>query len=87
MSFDNVSESSKVCNICGIDKPIDQFFDRRCKECQYAINKQYSKEYYKIHRQRLIELNKLNYKLKNGHRKKIGRPRIYNIEEEPVKHG
>ena len=76
----------KTCNICGVGKPIDDFLvnHRRCKECQYEINKTYSKLYYQQHKARLIKLNKINYKIKNTHRGPNGRPKIYHAEEERV---
>jgi hypothetical protein len=76
----------KTCNICGVVKPIDDFLvnHRRCKECQYEINKTYSKLYYQQHKARLIKLNKINYKIRNPNPNKNGRPKIYNVEEERV---
>ena len=76
----------KTCNICGMEKPIEEFLvnHRRCKLCQYEINKSYSKLYYQQNKARLIKLNMINYKIRNPNRKANGRPKIYNVEEERV---
>jgi len=78
--------NTKTCNICGVEKPVGEFRinHKRCKNCLYEINKTYSKTYYQQHKKRLIEMNKINYKVKNTHRAKNGRPRIYNIEEHEM---
>ena len=76
----------KTCNICGNEKPIEEFQvnHRRCKLCQYEINKTYSKQYYQQHKKRLIDLNKVNYKIRNPNPNKNGRPKIYNVQEEVI---
>ena len=76
----------KTCNICGVNKPREEFQvkHRRCKACQYEINKSYSKLYYQQHKARLIKLNKINYKIRNPNPNKNGRPKIYNMEEEEI---
>jgi hypothetical protein len=76
----------KICNICGIGKPMEEFQvnHRRCKKCQYEINKTYSKQYYQQHKKRLIDLNKVNYRIRNPNPNKNGRPKIYHVEEERV---
>ncbi len=54
MSFDNVNEETKVCNICHVEKPVDKFRVnfRHCITCRYEINKAYS--------------NYITNKIKNG---------------------
>ena len=86
MSFDHVNDETKVCNVCNIEKPVEEFrVNRRCcKFCQYEINKSYSKLYYQQHKARLIKLNKINYKIRNPNPNKNGRPKIYHVEEEAV---
>ncbi len=76
----------KTCNICGNEKPIEEFQvnHRRCKRYQYEINKTYSKQYYQQHKKRLIDMNKVNYKIRNPNPNKNGRPKIYHVEEERV---
>ncbi len=46
MSSNNIDTESKVCNVCGEDKPRTEFrVNRRCcKKCQYATNKAYAKK-------------------------------------------
>ena len=86
MPYDHVSEEMKVCNICNTEKPKDDFLvnKRRCKECQYAINKSYSKLYYQQHKARLIKLNIINYKIKTIKSKPVGRPRIHDQQSEGI---
>ena len=86
MPFDHVHEETKVCNICNTEKPVDDCFvnKRRCKECQYAINKSYSKLYYQQHKARLIKLNSINYKIIKINSKPNGRPRIYDQQSEGI---
>ena len=79
--------TNKVCNVCGVEKPIEVFRvkSRRCKECQNMINKEYSKHYYVQHRERLKEFGIKNYHAKAGEKKKVGRPRnpeYYKEEQE-----
>ena len=76
----------KTCNISGVGKPIEEFLvnHRRCKNCQYEINKSYSKLYYQQNKARLIKLNMINYKIRNPNRKANGRPKSYNVEEEVI---
>ena len=85
MSFDNVNEETKVCNICNVDKPKDQFRVNftHCIACRYEINKAYSKLYYQQNKERLIKLNKINYKIKviNAKQKIKGRPRIHDDQQ------
>ena len=86
MSYDNVNESTKVCNICNIEKPIDAFrvHHRHCKACRYEINKAYSKKYYQQHKARLIKMNLDNYRIRTTSMNPNGRPRIYNQESEGI---
>ena len=86
MPFDNVNEETKVCNICNVDKPKDQFRVnfRHCIACRYEINKAYSKLYYQKHKARLIKLNTINYKIKTINSKPVGRPRIYDQQSEGI---
>ena len=86
MSSVNIDTESKVCNICGEDKPRSEFrVNRRCcKKCQYATNKTYAKTYYQQHKARLIKMNIENYKIKHPNPNKNGRPRIYHVEEEEM---
>ena len=86
MSFDNVNEETKVCNICHVEKPVDQFRVnfRHCIACRYEINKAYSKLYYQQNKERLIKLNKINYKIKKINSKPNGRPRIYDQQSEGI---
>ena len=86
MSFDNVNEETKVCNICNTEKPIDAFRvnHRHCKVCRYEINKAYSKLYYQQHKARLIKMNIINYKIKTINANPNGRPRIYNQQSEGI---
>ena len=86
MPYDHVGEEMKVCNICNTEKPIDDFFvnQRRCKACQYAINKSYSKLYYQQHKARLIKLNSINYKIKSINSRPNGTPRIYDQQSEGI---
>ena len=76
----------KTCNICGMEKPIEEFLvnHRRCKNCQYEINKSYSKLYYQQNKARLIKLNSINYKIKKINSKPNGRPRIYDQKSEGI---
>jgi len=75
-------EDRKICNICNTEKHIDGFQvnKRRCKACQYEINKAYSKLYYQQNKERLIKMNIINYKIKNTTRGPSGRPRKYDKE-------
>ena len=86
MSFDNVNEETKVCNICHVEKPVDKFRVnfRHCITCRYEINKAYSKLYYQQNKERLIKLNITNYKMKviQAKQKPRGRPRIYNTDQQ-----
>ena len=86
MSFDNVNEETKVCNICNVEKPKDQLRVkfRHCIACRYEINKAYSKLYYQQNKERLIKLNKINYKMKviNANQKPKGRPRIHDNDQQ-----
>ena len=79
-------EDRKICNICNTEKHIDGFQvnKRRCKACQYEINKAYSKLYYQQNKERLIKLNIINYKMKviQANQKPRGRPRIYNTDQQ-----
>jgi DNA primase len=82
----------KTCNICNIEKPLDAFRikSRRCIQCQYAINQEYSKQYYDLHRQRLQQVNKANYREKVKTIGKRGRPRnplYYPTPETEIKEG
>ena len=72
-----VTDEMKTCNICNVEKMKSEFLNRhrRCKACQYEINKNYSKSYYQENKKRLIDMNKENYKIKNTSRGKLGRPR------------
>ena len=83
MSSNNIDTESKVCNVCGEDKPRTEFrVNRRCcKKCQYATNKAYAKNYYQQHKTRLIKMNIENYKIRNPNPNKNGRPRKYEPEE------
>ena len=75
---------SKICKVCGIEKDVEKFRvnTRHCILCQYEKNNIYSKNYYQLHKARLLEMNKDNYvkKRKVLHPKKIGRPKIYEVE-------
>ena len=86
MSFDNVNEETKVCNICNVEKPMDKFRVnlRHCIACRNEINKAYSKLYYQQNKARLIKLNIINYKMKviSANQKPRGRPRIYNTDQQ-----
>ena len=74
----------KMCKICGESKDRDEFRinTRMCRGCQDVQNKLYMVKYYEQNRKRLIEMNLNAYYEKNPIRKKMGRPRKYNIEEE-----
>lgn len=78
-------KKSKVCNICHIDKLLDEFNinQRRCKCCQYEKNKAYSKTYYQQHKERLIQMNINNYKTKTKciSSAPVGRPRKHQQSE------
>jgi hypothetical protein len=78
-------KKSKVCNICHIDKLLDEFNinQRRCKCCQYEKNKAYSKTYYQQNKERLIQMNIMNYKtkIKCGSGVPVGRPRKHQQSE------
>ena len=76
--------TTKVCKICGIDKPIEDFRVnlRTCKKCQLEKNKMYMKNYYETHRERLITENKQNYYKKNLVRNPNGRPKKHFVECE-----
>jgi len=86
MSFDNVNEETKVCNICHVEKPRDKFRVnlRHCITCRNEINKAYSKLYYQQHKERLIKLNIINYKMKviQANQKPRSRPRIYKTDQQ-----
>jgi len=73
----NTEIKTLICNNCNTEKLITEFFTnhRRCKACLYKINKEYSKTYYQQNKKRLIDINELNYKIRNTSRGKIGRPR------------
>ena len=82
---------TKICNMCSNDKPIVEFRvnSRRCKACQYDINKEYSKTYYGYHKDRILKcmndkyqqkdklIKKTNTKIKDENKvlKRRGRPR------------
>jgi hypothetical protein len=76
---------SRVCNICHIEKILDEFNinQRRCRCCQYEKNKEYSKNYYQQHKERLIQMNIQNYKtkVKSANSAPVGRPRKYQQSE------
>jgi len=76
--------NTKICKICGESKDIDEFRvnSRMCRECQNIHQKLYMYNYYERNKKRLIEMNLNAYYEKNPIRKKMGRPRKYNIEEE-----
>ena len=78
-----MSSETKICNICGEEKPRDEFrVNRRCcKKCQYANNRTYAKTYYQQHKTRLIKMNIENYKIRNPNPNRNGRPRKYEPEE------
>jgi len=76
---------SRVCNICQIEKILDEFNinQRRCKCCQYEKNKAYSKAYYQQNKERLIQMNINNYKakIKCNSSVPVGRPRKHQQSE------
>ena len=76
---------SRVCNICHIEKILDEFNinQRRCKCCQYEKNKAYSKAYYQQNKERLIQMNINNYKakIKCNSSVLVGRPRKHQQSE------
>jgi len=86
MSFDNVNEETKVCNICNVEKPMDKFRVnlRHCIACRNEINKAYSKLYYQHNKARLIKLNIINYKMKvvNANIKSKGRRRVHHEDQQ-----
>lgn len=71
MSTKLISSDIKTCSVCGISKPIDEFYNEKnikngkrseCKECDKKYYKnhlekrsEYNKKYYQDHREKILE--------------------------------
>jgi len=77
---------TKICKLCGESKDKSDFRinTRMCRTCQDVHNKIYMTKYYEENKKRIIDMVKSSYYEKNPIRKKMGRPRKYNIEQDEI---